>query len=73
MTRNALSCSALVVPLVLAAALFIGAIIAQDFWLSLALGIVGVGSSLYGAFLLREPRKGLPDGQEQSGDRMGAD
>ena len=64
MARNALSCSTIVVPVVVASAFFIGAIIAQNFWLSLALGIAGVGTFAYAMFLLREARKSLPDEQK---------
>jgi threonine/homoserine/homoserine lactone efflux protein len=64
MTRNALSCSTIVVPVVIASALFIGAIIARNFWLSLALGIAGVGAFAYAVFLLREARKSLTDEQK---------
>jgi threonine/homoserine/homoserine lactone efflux protein len=64
MTRNVLSCSTIVVPIVIASALFIGAIIAQSFWLSLALGVAGVATFTYAVFVLREGRKSLPDARK---------
>lgn len=64
MARSALSCSTIVLPIVVAFALFIGAIIARDFWLSLALGIAGAGTFAYAVVLLRRARKVLP-GDEQ--------
>jgi hypothetical protein len=61
MAGNPLPSSRIVVPLILAFALFIGAIIARNFWLSLVLGLAGALTFAYAVLVLRESRKGLPD------------
>jgi threonine/homoserine/homoserine lactone efflux protein len=64
-TRNVLSCSAIVVPTAVASAFFIAAIIAQNLWLSLALGIAGAATFAYAIFRLREMRKSSPKNKQQ--------
>jgi len=59
MTRNPVPPARIVVPLILAFALFIGAIIARDFWLSLGLGLGGALTFAYAVIVLREARKRL--------------
>jgi hypothetical protein len=61
MIGNTLRSSRIVVPIILAFALFIGAIIARNFWLSLALGLAGVLTFAHAVLVLRKSRKGLPD------------
>jgi hypothetical protein len=51
--------SSVVVPVVAAFALFIGAIIARNFWLSLGLGIAGAITLAFAVSLLLESRKSL--------------
>jgi threonine/homoserine/homoserine lactone efflux protein len=69
MPRNTLSCSTIVVPVTVASAFFIGAIIAQNFWLSLALGIGGAGTFTYAVFLLRKARKNFSDDRKLKSQR----
>ena len=69
MTRDTLLCSTLVVPVVVASALFIGAILARSFWLSLALGVAGAGTFAYAVFLVREARKRLSDDRQLKSQR----
>jgi uncharacterized protein (DUF983 family) len=59
MTGNPLPPSRIVVAVIVAFALFIGAIIAQNFWLSLVLGIAGAMTLACAVFLLLEHRKSL--------------
>jgi threonine/homoserine/homoserine lactone efflux protein len=64
MPRNTLSCSTIVAPVVVASALFIGAILTRSFWLSLVLGVAGAGTFAYAVFLVREARKRLSDDRQ---------
>ena len=57
MAGNPLPSSRIVVPLILAFALFIGAIIARNFWLSLVLGLAGALTFAYAVLVLRESAK----------------
>lgn len=47
MTASPPSCSSIVLPILVASALFIGAIIAGNFWLSVALGSTGAIALAY--------------------------
>jgi hypothetical protein len=42
-------------------AMLLIAIIVRNFWLSLVFGVVGTGTFVLAAILLREYRRGLPD------------
>ena len=59
MARNRLPGSKIIGAVVLGFALFIVAIIARSFWLSLVLGVAGGITLAYAVFLLREFRMGL--------------
>ena len=61
MPRNPLPPSNIVVTVIVAFGLFIVAIIARNFSLSLILGIAGAITLAYAVFLLREYRKSLPN------------
>jgi len=66
MTGNPLRSYRIVVALIFALALFIGAIIARNFWLSLGLGLAGALTFAYAVLVLREARKSLPDEKAKS-------
>jgi len=61
MTGKPVTSAGIVVPLILAFALFICAIIARNFWLSLGLGFAGALTFAYAVIILREARKRLRD------------
>ena len=61
MTTGPPSCSSIVFPIFVACALFIGAIIAGNFWLSVALGSTGAIALAYAVSVLREARKRMTD------------
>ena len=58
--------SKVVVAVIVAFALFVVAIIARNFWLSLILGIAGAVDFAYAVFLLREYRKRLPEDEKDT-------
>jgi threonine/homoserine/homoserine lactone efflux protein len=51
----------LVAPLLLATALFIGAIITQNFWLSLLLGLSGAAGLAYAALIVWRSRREISE------------
>lgn len=55
------SCSSIVLPILVASALFIGAIIAGNFWLSVALGSTGAIALTYAVLVLRKARKRMTE------------
>jgi len=66
MTGKPLRPSSVVVPVIVAFALFIGAIIARNFWLSVGLGIAGAITLAYAVFLLFEYRNSLPNDEKDN-------
>ena len=58
--------SKVVVTVIVAFALFVVAIIARNFWLSLILGIAGAVVFAYAVFLLREYRRRLPEDEKDT-------
>ena len=57
MSASPSSCFSTVLPILVASALFIGAIIAGNFWLSVTLGGIGAIALAYGVVVLREHGK----------------
>ena len=55
------SCFSIVLPILVATAFFIGAIVAGNFWLSVALGSTGAIVLAYGVSVLREARQRITD------------
>lgn len=66
MARNRVPASNIVAVVIAGFAFFIVAIIARNFWLSLALGIAGGVTLAYAVFLLREYRIGLSKEDEDA-------
>lgn len=66
MTASPPSCSSIVLPILVASALFIGAIIAGNFWLSAALGSTGAMALAYAVLVLREARKRMTDEKKRN-------
>ena len=58
---NGLPTSNLVLAMIVAFAAFVVAIITRNFWLSLALGVVGAAAFVYAVRRLRQYRKNLPE------------
>jgi uncharacterized protein (DUF58 family) len=56
----------IIVAVIVAFALFVVAILARNFWLSLILGIAGAGAFAYAVLLLRQFRKRLPEDEKDS-------
>lgn len=56
MSASPPSCSSIVFPISVASALFIGAIVAGNFWLSVALGTTGAIALGYAVLVLRKAR-----------------
>ena len=65
MSASPSSCSSTVLPILVASGLFIGAIIAGNFWLSVALGGIGTLALAYGVLVLREARKRMTDREKK--------
>jgi hypothetical protein len=67
MTAIPPSCLRIVAPALIASALFIAAIIVENFWMSMAFGMGGMIALGYGVFVLREERKRMTN--DQNGNR----
>ena len=66
MTGSPSSCSSIVLPILVASALLIGAIIAENFWLSAVLGSAGAIALAYAVSVLREARRITTDEKKRS-------
>jgi hypothetical protein len=60
MARNHLPPSDVILAVIAGLAMLLGAIIARNFWLSLALGIVGAATFAFALFRLHQYRRSLP-------------
>jgi hypothetical protein len=61
MARRHLPPSDVALAVIAALILFVVAIIARDFWLSLILGVIGAATFVYAVFQLRKFEKSLPE------------
>ena len=66
MTARPPSCSSIVLPILVASALFIGAIISGNIWLSLVLGSTGAIALAYTVSVLREAPKSMTDEKKRN-------
>ena len=65
MTGSPSSCFSIVLPILVASGLLIGAIIAENFWLSAVLGSAGAIALAYAVSVVREARSRMTDEKKQ--------